>query len=335
MNVLIHRSLALAAAAITAAAIAAGSSASIAPAPCTPKAPSRVARNPWRAAKQTLIPPGANAVRLCRYAPLPGLELVKANLVTDPTLVARLVSEFDKLRAAPSGPVACPNDNGAQILARVSYPDGHAVTVLVSLGGCGDVTNGDVVRSGTRALFGELKRLTPTPMLTLQARRIRVPRRGGLSPGTIVRRSFAGTRVFANAGVGFAIADLASGGGATYPLLTRDGGRTWRIDGPALHVPAAQGPLAVDQIGIRGVRMFFAWCGGCGNVVDVTPDAGAHWWRTFMPGDVAYLKAQRSRLTAFVEGPTPDPGGRGLSLRAYGTRDGRRWRYLYDLNVVS
>ena len=47
-------------------------------------------------------------------------------------------------------------------------------------------------------------------------------------------------RVFANRLIGFALTDIPPRGGGTYPVATSDGGRTWRTDGPVLHVPAAQ-----------------------------------------------------------------------------------------------
>ena len=42
---------------------------------------------------------------------------------------------------------------------------------------------------------------------------------------------------------GFALAE----GQAQYPAATNDGGKTWKTNGPALHVNAAQAPLAVAR----------------------------------------------------------------------------------------
>jgi hypothetical protein len=153
-----------------------------------------------------------------------------------------------------------------------------------------------------------------------------------------VGSNFSGVRVFANRRVGFALSDIPPQGGGTYPVATADGGRTWRTDGPVLHVPAAQGPLAVDQAGVVGPRIYFAWCGACNMVIDVTPDAGRHWWQVFMPGEVlAVLGGSRGRagLTAIVAGPTSAPNGRGASFWVYRTADGHRWRYDYSINAVS
>lgn len=149
---------------------------------------------------------------------------------------------------------------------------------------------------------------------------------------------FTGIRMFANRRAGFAITDIPQAGGGTYPVATTDGGKTWRTDGPVLHIPAAQGPVAVSQPGVAGPRIYFAWCGACNTVIDVTPDAGKHWWQTFMPGDVLAVlggSSARASLTAIVEGPTSAPNGRGASLWAYLSTDGRRWTYNHSLNAVS
>jgi hypothetical protein len=148
---------------------------------------------------------------------------------------------------------------------------------------------------------------------------------GELRPGTRVGASFTGVRVFANRLGGFAITNLAQAGGATYPVATADGGRTWRTAGPALHLPAAQAPLVVDQAGIAGARTWAAWCAGCNTVIDATSDGGRHWWRAFMPGPVLSVvggPSARNGLRAIV-------GGRARDGRAwvYASRDGRRWTF--------
>jgi hypothetical protein len=144
--------------------------------------------------------------------------------------------------------------------------------------------------------------------------------------------------VFANPRVGFAAPALLQAGDATYPLITTDGGRTWRIDGPVLHIPAAQGAIAVGQPGVLGARIYFAWCGGCNMVIDVTPDAGRHWWQAFMPGEVLSVIGgpdPRAGLIAIIEGPTTAANGRGASLWVYLSTNGRRWTYRYSMNAVS
>jgi hypothetical protein len=136
---------------------------------------------------------------------------------------------------------------------------------------------------------------------------------GALPRGTHVRSSFSGFRAFANRSTGFAITELRQG---TYPVSTADGGRTWRTAGPALHLSAAQAPLVVDQAGVAGARTWFAWCAACNTVIDATSDSGAHWWRTFMPGNVLSVAGAHNHLTAIVQ----DAG-----VWTYRSSDGRRW----------
>ncbi len=155
-----------------------------------------------------------------------------------------------------------------------------------------------------------------------------------LRPGTVVSAGFKGVRVFANRRDGFAISDLPQAGYGTYPLATTDGGKTWRTDGPVLHIPAAQGALGVGQAGVLGPGFYFAWCGACNTVIDVTPDAGQHWWRTFMPGDVLGVLSgtdKREGLTAIVGGPPNTATRHGVPLWVYLSPDGRRWTYNRSL----
>jgi hypothetical protein len=93
------------------------------------------------------------------------------------------------------------------------------------------------------------------------ARRLRPAARSGLPRGSRVTPGFNAIRVFANPQDGFAVPDLRQKGLAgpgTYPVVTSDGGRTWRTAGPVRHIPAAQGPIAVGQPGMVGARILFA-----------------------------------------------------------------------------
>jgi hypothetical protein len=76
-----------------------------------------------------------------------------------------------------------------------------------------------------------------------------------LRPGTLASSGFTGIRVFANRRAGFAITNLPQAAYGTYPVATADGGMTWRTDGPVLHIPAAQGGIAVGQPGVAGARI--------------------------------------------------------------------------------
>jgi hypothetical protein len=140
-----------------------------------------------------------------------------------------------------------------------------------------------------------------------------------LAPGSPVRASaLVGQRVFVDAGHGFA---LASVGQAQYPAATTDGGLTWRTDGPALHLNAAQAPLAVTQIGAAGRRTVFAY--GSGQVIDATSDGGRHWYRALFTGlPMAVVQNARGHLVAFVDGETG-----GTSTSQYVSKNGgRTWR---------
>lgn len=121
------------------------------------------------------------------------------------------------------------------------------------------------------ALLAVLAAGTPATAVRMHARPDAVTR------GTSVRQAaLFTTRVFANASVGFALADV---GDAQYPVRSVDRGRTWRIDGPQVHVDAADGPEGVGHVGVAGPRTFFAYGS---SVVDVTTDGGRTWWETFL-----------------------------------------------------
>jgi hypothetical protein len=149
---------------------------------------------------------------------------------------------------------------------------------------------------------------------------------GTVKPGTRVNPVTLGVRVFPTARVGFALASLPE---AQYPARTTDGGRTWRTDGPALHLNAAQAPLAVTEIGASGRRTAFAYGGG--QVVDVTSDGGRHWYRALFEGEaMAVVRGIGGHLVAFVDGaiaPSSSP-----EIWQYVSRDGgRTWRYTTAL----
>jgi hypothetical protein len=140
-----------------------------------------------------------------------------------------------------------------------------------------------------------------------------------LAPGSSVRSSaIVGQRVFVDATHGFA---LASVGQAQYPAATANGGTTWRTDGPALHLDAAQAPLAVTEIGAAGRRTIFAF--GSGQVIDTTSDGGRHWYRAgFFGLPMAVVPNPRGHLVAFVDGET---GTNGTS-QYVSKNGGRTWR---------
>lgn len=154
------------------------------------------------------------------------------------------------------------------------------------------------------------------PALRMTAHQLR-PRRGAVPSGTVVRSSsLFSDRVFANSGDGFALADE---GTAQYPARSTDGGRTWRIDGPQVHVDAADGPAAVGSVGDAGARTLFAYGS---SAIDSTSDAGRTWWQTFADGLVVAVVRGRlpHELLAYVQ------QGRPAVTSQYVSHDGgRNW----------
>lgn len=155
------------------------------------------------------------------------------------------------------------------------------------------------------------------------------PRPGAVARGTVVKSADLFTpRVFANASVGFALATVGS---AQYPARSIDAGKSWRIDGPQVHIDAADGPEGVGYVGLAGPRTFFAYGS---SAVDVTTDGGRTWSETFL-GElvVAVVPGPRDELVAYVQQQL-DPSGRSLAAATwqYVSHDGgRHWVYSASL----
>ncbi len=158
-----------------------------------------------------------------------------------------------------------------------------------------------------------------TPPKTVTA--VRITRRPGtLAPGTKVSSaSLFGQRVFTDAKHGFA---LASPSDADYAVATADGGKTWRTDGPALHLHAAQAPLAVVYIGAVNRKTVFAWGGG--QVIDTTRDGGKNWYSALFTagGPLAVVPELGGHLLAFVGSFSGTPAWEYVSKDG-----GRTWHY--------
>jgi photosystem II stability/assembly factor-like uncharacterized protein len=148
--------------------------------------------------------------------------------------------------------------------------------------------------------------------------------RGTLAPGTKVSSArLFGLRAFTDASHGFALADVGS---AQYPVATVDGGKTWKTDGPALHLNAAQAPLAVVDISAAGRNTLFAW--GTGQVIDATSDGGKHWYRALFQGlPVAVIRNPLGHLVAFVDASTGAHGASGVTWQYVSKDGGHSWRY--------
>jgi hypothetical protein len=153
-------------------------------------------------------------------------------------------------------------------------------------------------------------------------------RPGAIDPGTAVGNGVLfGDRVFANVGDGFALADDNQ---AQYPAVTTDGGHSWRIAGPQLHVDAADAPEAVGSVGVAGPRTLFAFGS---SVIDVTTDGGRSWWETFL-GElvVAVVPGPGGGLVAYVQQSLSNNSVNPAATWQYVSRDGgRHWHYTTAL----
>ena len=118
------------------------------PPPCPAHSVITVATNRWAAARRELLPPGASALRLCRFNGLVGTgepKLAGSREITSATQIAQLTHDLDALPRYPKFALPCPLDNGAQVDVLAAFPGGQRVTVSYSSTGCNRVTNGDVV----------------------------------------------------------------------------------------------------------------------------------------------------------------------------------------------
>jgi hypothetical protein len=181
---------------------------------------------------------------------------------------------------------------------------------------------------------------TIAPPKTVRASRLgSMPGSRPLRPGTLVGNDFSGTRTYATRRDGFALGNLsASEGGPMYPVATTDGGKTWRIAGPAVNPAAASAPVDVAQAGVVNAHTWFMCC-GLNTIVDVTPDAGKHWWAAFLAGEVISVVAgspsftePRARLVALVR-PPPAAHSR-QRLWIYVSANGQLWRYDPSLKSI-
>lgn len=163
----------------------------------------------------------------------------------------------------------------------------------------------------------------PSPPGRLIARALR-PRPGAARPGAVVSAAdLFGDRVFANSRIGFALADVES---AQYPARSRDGGRSWRIDGPQVHVDAADGAEGVGYVGVAGPLTYFAYGS---SAVDVTTDGGRTWWEAFLGELVAsVVPGPGTELVAYVQQQLDPNRITPAATWQYVSRDGgRQWVY--------
>jgi hypothetical protein len=122
------------------------------PAACATKSPLRRLPHEGRTAiPRALAPPGAVAVRLCRYSGYnerPRLALVGSRLIEDPRTIPRFVSELSDLPRRPRVVNFGCSPGDAQIVALLAYPGSQRVTIWVQVQGCRTVSNGSQYREG-------------------------------------------------------------------------------------------------------------------------------------------------------------------------------------------
>jgi hypothetical protein len=142
--------------------------------------------------------------------------------------------------------------------------------------------------------IGAATAAAPTPAKTVTGTVF--TRSGSIKPGTKV--AGGGTRILIGAKAGW---KLASAKQAQYAALTTDGGKTWQIASPALHIDAADAPQSVTQIGARSAKVAYAFGGG--QVADVTSNGGSTWYQALFQGTVtAVVPGFGNELVAYVAG---------------------------------
>jgi photosystem II stability/assembly factor-like uncharacterized protein len=114
-------------------------------------------------------------------------------------------------------------------------------------------------------------------------------------------------------------------GEAQYPAASSDGGRTWRTDGPALHLDAAQAPLGVADIGALSRQLIYAYGGS--QSIDVTSNGGRTWRRALFDGLVMSVVVNSSgHLVAFVDASGAN-SRTGPTWQYFSQDGGRSWHY--------
>jgi hypothetical protein len=136
----------------------------------------------------------------------------------------------------------------------------------------------------------------------LRATRERACPRVVLTPGPFGTRLAAdeiGARSATTGGVVYSLADRGRVFGTVYPAVSRDDGRSWRVDGPCFFYAAAQGANVASNVGATAPRSAFVW-GRFATYVRVTRDGGRHWWETNFPGGVRLVRQRGHTLLAWA-----------------------------------
>jgi hypothetical protein len=204
-----------------------------------------------------------------------------------------------------------------------------AIVAATVIGGCGQSTRRGVDHSSRSAPGAAAS--APRPLRRIAAGRLVARPHPATRDSPVSSRDLFTNRVFIDANVGFALANV---GNAQYPAVSRDGGRTWRIDGPQVHVDAADGPEGVGYVGAAAPRTFFAYGS---SAVDVTTDGGATWWEA-LPGELvtAVVAPVPGLLVAYVQQSVSNDHVNPAVSWEYVSQDGgRHWTYSTDLGGMT
>ncbi len=196
----------------------------------------------------------------------------------------------------------------------------------MAVAACGSASQSSRGSTAQRSTAQTAKRSAWRPRDVVARLMVEPLARGIVRRGTVVRSAGLGIRAFADDRHGYSLAEIEA---VTYPARTVNGGMTWRIDGPVFHRPAAQGAVAVDEIGVVSANTAFAWLGlETNTVVDVTTDGGQHWWQAFFPGSVLSVDGVPGEVIAKVQRSVPEGHTTHRGLWVYRTTTGHRWSYL-------
>jgi hypothetical protein len=125
-----------------------------------------VAKTP--VAGNSLVPPGAVSLTVCRYNGLKGdpqsvrgikpHKLAAAGTTGNKRMIAKVTAELDGIRPTrPNARFGCPADFGTKLLAFFAYPSRRGDVVTIGLSGCNTITNGRVRRLALSApVVGQL-----------------------------------------------------------------------------------------------------------------------------------------------------------------------------------
>ena len=167
--------------------------------------------------------------------------------------------------------------------------------------------------------------MSPLPR-TMTGQVIR-PRSGTLARGTVLKpTTIFSNRIFSSAAHGFALATRNS---ADYPVLSTNGGHTWTIAGPALHVAAADAPAAVTSVGVRGPQVDYAYGSG---TIDVTANGGGTWYQVFPEGNVTAVVAGARGLAAYVQALNAQTGAVSGIYQYISFDGGHHWTLSNELD---